>query len=118
MLFKYDGRCLGGDNKTEVHRGVKNKNFKWVKGERQSDPGLIVVYNCRAMHSALWQTGSPVIKGQTADESLKRFQDFVWRDIFENTTFCKKQLYREVIHPKSVGILQNYLPPTIRRHIL
>ena len=50
-------------------------------GEKEKDPGLIIVYDVEAVHIALGHTTEPVPQGVDIVQSLHNFQQYVYQQV-------------------------------------
>ena len=49
--------------------------------ERATDPGLVILYDVEAVHTALGQRDSPVVQGTSQHESVEAFKKYIFEVI-------------------------------------
>ena len=53
-------------------------NYMYIVMEADSDPGIIILWKPRLLHTALGQAGAPVAQGPDEISSLERMEQYIY----------------------------------------
>ena len=68
--------------------------------EEEEDPGIIFIYDAKAVHIALGQPGSPVQQGSTQADSLEHFKKYVFDEVIQTPCSPEENCVRKVGDPQ------------------
>ena len=80
--------------------------------EEATDPGLIILYNAAAVHTALGQANSPVPQGGNIDQSLTAFKQYVYTQIM--LTPCSEEEHC-LEKPTAIPNMREFYPEVFHR---